>query len=79
MRKRTVISDNARMMDIVQAASYCGMGQKHFRTWADEIGAVRRYNRRLVYDRRVIDAALDALTPGETLSYIDPYDKRRCK
>ena len=22
-------------------------------------------------------AALDALKPGETLSYIDPYDKRR--
>lgn len=70
---------NARMMDTQQAASYCGMGQKHFKAWAEQIGAGRRYNRRMVFDRKVIDAALDALKPGETLSYTDPYDKRRCK
>ena len=68
---------NARMMDAQQAASYAGMGIRHFRAWADEIGAVRHYNRRTVYDRKAIDAALDALKPGETLSYVDPYDKRR--
>ena len=76
MRKRD-IDPNARMLGIDQAAAYAGMGTRHFRSWANEIGAVRRYNRRLVYDRKVIDAALDALTPGETLTYIDPYDKRR--
>lgn len=68
---------NARMMDAQQAASYAGMGIRHFRAWANEIGAARHYNRRTVYDRKAIDAALDALKPGETLSYIDPYDKRR--
>ena len=30
---------NARMMDAQQAASYAGMGIRHFRAWADEIGA----------------------------------------
>lgn len=70
---------NARMMSAQEAASYCGMGSRHFKYWAEKIGAHRHYNRRIVYDRKVIDAALDALKPGETVEYVDPYDKRRNK
>lgn len=76
MRKRTSISDNARMMDDSQGAAYTGMGIRFFRDWSEKIGAVRYYNRRRVNDRAVIDAALDAMQPGERLESIDPHDKR---
>lgn len=54
--------DNARLMTAEQAQGYTGMGKTVFRQWADKIGATRKMSAHLVrYDRKVIDAALDAM------------------
>lgn len=50
-----------RMLSIKEAAAYCGLGLNRTREWMDEIGATRHFGSRVLFDVRVIDAALDAL------------------
>lgn len=58
-RKQAEI-ENTRMLDAVQGATYCGMGRTTFRKWAEQIGAVRKFGQLVRFDKKVIDAALDA-------------------
>lgn len=51
-----------RMFSIKEAAIYCGLGLNRTREWMDVIGATRHFGARVLFDRHVIDAALDALT-----------------
>lgn len=61
MRKRTAGNiETVRMIDVRQGAEYCGMGRDTFRKWAEQIGAVRRFGQLVRFDKKVIDAALDA-------------------
>ena len=39
---------------------YTGLGKTKARTWAESIGAVRKIGTRALFDKQVIDAALDA-------------------
>lgn len=61
MNKRTINETEVRMMDVDQGATYTGRGKTAFKAWANQIGATRRFGRSVRYDRRVIDAALDAM------------------
>lgn len=61
MNKATRFStEDTRMLSIDQAMAYTGRGRNSCRTWCDEIGATRHYGRAVRYDKKVIDAALDA-------------------
>ena len=62
MRKRTVSPDKyARLMSRADGAAYCGMGLQTFTAWAKEIGAERRFGRRVLFDRVMIDKELDSI------------------
>ena len=50
-----------RLLSIAQLSQYTGLGKTKARTWADEIGAVRKIGTRTLFDRQVIDAALDSV------------------
>lgn len=48
-----------RLMNAEEAQSYCGLGRAKFRQFADKIGATKRFGARVVFDKAVIDRALD--------------------
>lgn len=61
MRKREQADIDIRMLTVDEGATYSGRGRTAFRAWADQIGATRRFGKSVRYDKRVIDAALDAM------------------
>jgi len=65
MRKRISEErfDNKRMLSVVEAQEYCGLGRIQTRRLAEDCGAVRRYGRRVLIERAILDKALDSL-PG---------------
>lgn len=58
-RKRAEISEK-RLLDMDEGAKYCGLGRVTFRKYADAIGATRKIGSRVLFDRLVIDTALDS-------------------
>ncbi len=54
----------ARLMDVKEGALYCGLGRASFSSWAKQIGAERRFGKRVLLDRQVIDDALDKMGVG---------------
>lgn len=60
MNAKTKVNDPApRLLSITELTRYTGLGRTKAREWAEEIGAVRKIGARALYDRYVIDAALD--------------------
>lgn len=62
MRQRTLSGnvENVRLLSLTEAQLYCGLGRNTTRKWCEEIGAVRRIGSRVLYDRVVIDNAINA-------------------
>ena len=61
MKKQNVmgsISDK-RMLNIKEVCIYTGMGQTRARQYMDTIGATNQFGRRVLFDKYVIDSALD--------------------
>lgn len=56
---------NVRLFDIETAAEYLSMGRTRARAWLVSVGALRKFGSRSLYDRKVIDRALDALEAPE--------------
>ncbi len=54
----TAISDK-RLLTIYEAAQYVGLGTKSARKYMEEIGAVRKFGSRVLFDKNVIDQELD--------------------
>ena len=52
-----------RMLNQKQAEEYTGMGRNTLNDFAEKAGARRKIGKKVLYDRRVIDAALDAMEP----------------
>lgn len=62
MNKRTNIENSEkRLFSLEEAAQYIGQGLNRTRTYMEEIGAVRKMGKRVLFDRCVIDEALDSL------------------
>ena len=61
-RRKAAAGADVRMMNRAEGAAYCGIGITRFTTWARSIGAERRFGNRVVFDRNVIDNALDSMT-----------------
>lgn len=65
-RKRAVVAKNyrtvePRMLNQKQAEEYTGMGRNTLTEFSRQIGARRKIGKKILYDRRIIDAGLDAL------------------
>lgn len=56
--------DGIRLMSAEQGQKYVGLGRHNFRNWADSIGATRHFGRRVMFDKNVIDKALDRMNSG---------------
>lgn len=50
-----------RLMSEKETCEYVGLGRNKCRSWAAEIGAVRRIGSRVLYDRVVIDRAINEM------------------
>ena len=57
-----------RLMDIHEAAAYISMGTVCARQWLGQIGAVRYFGRRVLFDRAVIDKALNMAGSEEDIA-----------
>lgn len=64
-KKITVAIAGVRMMNVEQGCAYTGLGNNSFRVWAEKIGSKRKFGARALYDRKVIDEALDKLNGSE--------------
>lgn len=54
-----------RYLSEAGAMTYTTFGRDKIRSWGKEIGAVRKVGKRVVYDRLVIDRAMDALAEAQ--------------
>ncbi len=50
-----------RLLNQAEMLAYVGMGKTAGRAWCEKIGAVRHIGKRALYDKRVLDAAIDEL------------------
>ena len=62
LKRSTDATMEKRMLDVKELAVYTGQGITRAGQFGKECGAARRFGRRVLYDRKVIDQALDALT-----------------
>ncbi len=65
MRKRASGTDPAdmtgkRLFSLSEGCIYTGTGRTSFRAFAENIGAVKHFGKRVLFDRKIIDAALDS-------------------
>lgn len=63
---KSVIEPGVRMLNLQQAMSYVGLGRNSFLQFASKCGCMRRYGRRVLYDKNRIDEALDGLPSTQT-------------
>lgn len=63
MKKQNVSGElkEKRLLNIKEVCIYTGRGQVTARKYMDEIGATRKFGRRVLFDKTVIDAALDKM------------------
>lgn len=54
-------SAGKRLLNFREMLEYTGLGRTKGATWCKEIGALRHIGTRALYDRRVIDKAIDEL------------------
>lgn len=53
--------EEKRLLNIKEVSIYIGRGQVSARQYMDEIGATRKFGRRVLFDKTVIDEALDKM------------------
>ncbi len=61
-RRKAAAGETVRMMSRAEGAAYCGIGVTRFTAWARSIGAEKRFGNRVLFDRAVIDSALNSIT-----------------
>lgn len=61
MKKQNVMGaiGEKRLLNIREVCIYTGMGQTRARQYMDEIGATKQFGRRVLFDKTIIDAALN--------------------
>lgn len=50
-----------RLLNVREICIYTGLGRTQARQFMDEIGATRKFGSRVLFDKTVIDAALDKM------------------
>ena len=61
MKKQNVRGtiEEKRLLNIREVCIYTGIGQTRAREYMDQIGATKRFGRRVLFDKTVIDNALN--------------------
>lgn len=60
-RERSTMSHGARLIDLPDLAEYLSLGKNKAAEFGKECGAEKHIGRRCLYDRKVIDEALDKI------------------
>jgi len=60
-RETTVILKDRRMLSIRDAMAYCSLGRNKTYELCDQIGALRKLGKRVLIDKRVLDAYFDKM------------------
>lgn len=50
--------EEKRLLNIKEVCSYIGVGQTQARRYMEEIGATKRFGKRVLFDKKVIDSAI---------------------
>ena len=63
MNKQNVLGNisDKRLLNIKEVCTYTGIGQTSVRKYMDKIGATRKFGKRVLFDKAVIDAALNEM------------------
>lgn len=62
MRERNkTFNQERRLLDVSETCSYLNLGRSKGIEFAKSVGAERKIGRRCLYDKKVLDAALDAM------------------
>ena len=64
-RSRVTSELETRLLDIRGVCAYLGLGRNSSLKIVNKIGAERKFGRRTLYDKKVIDQYLDELTEKE--------------
>lgn len=59
LRKEVNQIENKRLLSISDVCLYVGLGKNTARVYMDEIGATRKIGSRVLFDKVIIDKALD--------------------
>lgn len=65
MRDRGESFDNKRLLDADEIAIYLGLGKVRARKFAEDNGALRRYGKRVLFDRFALDRAIDDMAAAK--------------
>lgn len=66
-RTNTMPVAEKRLLTIQEASQYIGLGTRNTRSYMEEIGAVRKFGSRVLFDKNVIDQELDRKKAEEGL------------
>lgn len=58
----SVIGNEARLLDVTALCVYLSMGKSRAAEFGEQCGAKRKFGKRTLYDKRVLDKALDKMT-----------------
>lgn len=60
-RKSNAAISDKRLLSVKEGADYVGIGTASFRAWASKIGCVRHIGSRVLFDKDIINNALDTI------------------
>ncbi len=60
-RERNGRLSEKRLLDAAEIAEYTGLGRNTARKFAEEAGALKRYGKRVLFDRLALDRAIDRM------------------
>ena len=63
-RINTMAVSEKRLLTLQEAAQYIGLGTRRAREFMNQIGAVRKFGSRVLFDKNVIDQELDQRKEG---------------
>ena len=58
--------ENKRLLNVNELCEYIGMGKTRTIAWGKAIGAEKRIGRRLLFDRVIVDKAIDELKASDS-------------
>lgn len=68
MRKRATTGyslEGKRLLSVKEMETYTGLGRNAARRFAEDVGAVRKFGRRVLIDKNMIDQALSQMAAVE--------------
>lgn len=59
--REIILEPTTRMMDVAGLCAYISMGKTKAAEFGERVGAKRKMGKRTLYDKRIIDKALDEM------------------